>query len=79
MSNTTTSPRPQNVDLSFTSADASHARANNLCHGLGIGRTTLWRWCRDGHFPKPIKLSDRVTVWRMADVREWLAAKGSAA
>lgn len=40
---------------------------------LPIGASTLWRWVKDGKFPKPIKLSDRVTVWRAEDVRTWMA------
>lgn len=38
-----------------------------ICH------STLWRWVKDGKFPKPVKLSDRVTAWRSADLRDWLA------
>lgn len=43
---------------------------------------TLWRKCKSGEFPKPVKLSERVTAWRVEDVRQWLAAhaaKGGAA
>lgn len=40
---------------------------------LPIGATTLWRWVKEGKFPKPIKLSPRVTAWRAEDVREWMA------
>jgi prophage regulatory protein len=33
---------------------------------------TLWRKVKAGTFPKPVKLSERVTAWRVADVREWM-------
>lgn len=33
---------------------------------------TLWRKCQSGDFPKPVKLSERVTAWRVSDVRTWL-------
>lgn len=39
---------------------------------LPIGATTLWRWVNAGTFPKPIKLSERVTVWHVEDVRAWM-------
>lgn len=45
---------------------------------LGVSSATLWRWVKDGVFPKPMKLSANVTAWRMGDVREWLAAKAQA-
>ena len=34
---------------------------------------TLWRKVKDGTFPKPVKLSSRVTVWRVSEIRAWLA------
>lgn len=33
---------------------------------------TLWRKVKDGSFPAPVKLSPRVTAWRVEDVRAWL-------
>jgi len=36
---------------------------------------TLWRRVKLGEFPKPIKLSTRVTAWRVADVRAFLQAQ----
>ena len=38
---------------------------------------TLWRKCKSGDFPKPVKLSERVTAWRVEDVRQWLAAQAA--
>jgi len=39
---------------------------------------TLWRRCRSGQFPKPVKLSERITAWRVGEVRAWLSAQGAA-
>lgn len=39
---------------------------------IPVGATTLWRWVNAGKFPKPIKLSERVTAWRCEDVRAWM-------
>ena len=38
---------------------------------------TLWRRCKAGDFPKPLKLSTRVTVWRADEVRAWIAKQGA--
>ena len=35
---------------------------------LGVGKSTIWRWCKQGKFPRPIKLSQRITRWRAEDV-----------
>jgi len=42
---------------------------------LGVGKTTLWRWVKEGFFPQPIKLSEGVTVWRLSEVQSWLDSK----
>jgi prophage regulatory protein len=55
--------------------DAAMVRANQICGWLGIGRATLWRWQKDGHIVPPVRLSGRVTAWRVGDVRKWLDAK----
>jgi predicted DNA-binding transcriptional regulator AlpA len=36
---------------------------------------TLWRKCKAGQFPKPVKLSERVTAWRVGDIRQFLHAQ----
>jgi predicted DNA-binding transcriptional regulator AlpA len=51
-------------------------QAQLIGHILPIGATTLWRWVNAGKFPKPIKLSARVTAWRAEDVRAWIEAQG---
>lgn len=44
-----------------------------------VGPSTLWRWVAAGRFPKPVKLSARVTAWDVSAVRAWLEAQRSAA
>ncbi len=36
---------------------------------------TLWREVKAGTFPRPIKLSKRVTAWKVGDIRAWLKAR----
>lgn len=40
---------------------------------LPISHATLWRKVSDGTFPRPVKLSQRTTAWRAAEVRRWIA------
>lgn len=39
---------------------------------LPFSSSTLWRKVREGSFPKPLKLSPRVTAWKVGDVRAWI-------
>lgn len=34
-----------------------------------IGRSTWWQGVKDGRFPKPIKLGQRTTAWRVEDIK----------
>ncbi len=41
-----------------------------------ISKSTLWRRVQARTFPEPVKLSERVTVWRVEDVRRWIDTQG---
>lgn len=45
---------------------------------LPFSAPTLWRKVKAGTFPKPIKLSERVTAWKVGTVRAWMAAQAAA-
>lgn len=44
---------------------------------IPFSAATLWRSVKAGTFPAPVKLSDRVTAWRVEDVREWIKARAA--
>ena len=44
-------------------------RKRDLAPIIPVGRSTWWDGVSTGRFPKPIKLSPRVTVWRVEDIR----------
>ena len=45
---------------------------------LPFSAPTLWRMVKAGKFPKPHKLSTRVTAWKVSQVREWMNAQAAA-
>ncbi|MBN8411308.1 helix-turn-helix transcriptional regulator [Halomonas litopenaei] len=37
-----------------------------------VHRNTVYRWARErDDFPRPVKLGDNCTRWRLADLLEW--------
>jgi len=42
---------------------------------LPFSPATIWRKVKEGSFPKPVKLGERITAWRMDDIEAWLAAR----
>jgi len=45
---------------------------------LPFSAPTLWRKVKAGTFPKPIKLSARVTAWNVGMVRAWMTSQAAA-
>lgn len=45
-----------------------YVRAKQIAKDKGISVSTVWRWVQVGILPKPIKLTNRTTVWRAEDV-----------
>ncbi|MFZ2586658.1 MAG: AlpA family phage regulatory protein [Alphaproteobacteria bacterium] len=41
----------------------------------GVGKSTIWNWVKEGRFPKPIKLSARVTCWSAEALHKWIEDK----
>jgi prophage regulatory protein len=64
-------PQTQNDTLKA----GCNMRVSALATRLGISKNTIWRLVRKGEFPKPIKLSEKVTVWKAEDVLAWMKGK----
>lgn len=43
---------------------------------IPVSKSTWWKGCREGHFPKPIKIGTRTTVWRAEDIRQFTERLG---
>jgi prophage regulatory protein len=52
-------------------------REKHVLKLVPVAHSTLWNWVRDKKFPAPIKLSEKVSVWKKDDVSAWIEAKFS--
>ncbi|TAM17608.1 MAG: AlpA family phage regulatory protein [Candidimonas sp.] len=52
--------------------ETGFARLPIVAPAAGVAGSTIWLWVRKGKFPRPVKVSERVTAWRVEDVREWM-------
>lgn len=50
-------------------------RLPEILAALPIGRATIYLKIRRGEFPAPVKLSERIAVWRGEDLLDWLNSK----
>ncbi len=44
-------------------------RIKQVLKFIPVSRSNWWQGVKDGRFPKPLKLSERVTVWKASDIR----------
>lgn len=56
-----------------------YVRLSDLRTIIPLSDSTIWRRVRQGTFPAPVKLSERVTAWRAESIRQWLDAQDQAA
>jgi predicted DNA-binding transcriptional regulator AlpA len=48
-------------------------RQSQLIPGIvPFSSSTLWRKVNAGDFPKPVRLSERITAWPVQDIRDWI-------
>lgn len=45
---------------------------------LPFSSPTLWRKVKAGTFPAPVKISSRVTAWKVESIRAWMSAQVTA-
>lgn len=59
-------------DLATTPATANKPAKKGK---LPVSPATIWRWVREGKFPKPFKLGESVTVWNADEVDAFIAGR----
>ena len=40
----------------------------------GLSRSTIYKFMKDGTFPKAVKIGSRAVGWRRADIDDWLSS-----
>jgi len=43
-------------------------RLRQVLQIIPVSKSVWWEGCKTGRFPKPIKLSERTTAWKAADI-----------
>ncbi len=71
----TPSIKPVHITETYAAAlpTTGYVRLPTVAGVCGIAKSTIWAWTAQGRFPKPVKLSPRVSAWPVAEVRAWLA------
>lgn len=38
-------------------------------------RSTVWRWTKEGKLPRPVKVTNGTTRWKLRDLEAWEAKR----
>lgn len=62
---------------------SGYLNKSSLCVFLGgkekpLGKSTINDWMKEKGFPKPIRLSQTLALWRVSEVVQWVEARASA-
>ena len=52
-----------------------YLRDKQVAEILTIGRSSVWRLVKEGKLPAPLKISERVTVWKLSDIEAFIASR----
>lgn len=71
---------------STTGADSQtsgYLNKSSLCVFLGgkekpLGKSTINDWMKEKGFPKPIRLSQTLALWRVSEVIQWVETQAAA-
>lgn len=53
-----------------TLPETGFVRLPQILQVFPVSKSTWWAGVKDGRFPKSIKLSHRITVWRAEDIHD---------
>ena len=62
--------------MSFHAAlpETGFVRLPQILSVFPVSRSAFWAGIKAGKYPKPVKLSERTTAWRVEDIRELIAS-----
>ena len=49
-------------------------RLSQILGLIPVGRSTWWAGVKSGRYPKPVKLGERTTAWRVEDINSLIGS-----
>ena len=59
----------------ITLPETGFVRLGQVLKVFPVSKSTWWAGVKDGRFPQPVKLSEKITAWRVEDIRALIASK----
>lgn len=65
------------VDTARSLPEAGFVRLPQILACYPVSRSAWWAGVKNGKYPAPVKLSERITAWRVEDIRRLIAEKSA--
>ena len=59
--------------------DSPYQTRNQLEKLFKVSSATIYRWIKEGIFPKPVRLGPNMVRWKASDIEAWMMQKEMAA
>jgi len=46
---------------------------DDIAESLKVKKSTVMQWVKDGKFPPPMKLDDRIPLWSLFVIEDWVS------
>ena len=56
------------LDTSLPSNAHTYLTVGQVAAKFSVSTDTIWRWKRNGDFPKPVRVGPNCTRWRLSDI-----------
>lgn len=53
----------------------SFIKLKEVMHATGLGRSSIYKFMEEGHFPQSISLGARAIAWQESDIQNWIQSK----
>lgn len=52
-------------------------RRKEVIEMVGYSASSIWRRCKEGSFPRPVRLGPSAVAWRLSELEEWMRSRQS--
>jgi len=58
--------------------DSPYQTRQQIENVIQASRATIYRWIKEGNFPKPVHIGPNMVRWKASDLEVWLAEREAA-
>lgn len=61
--------------VQINGANERFVRVREVAQIIGYSVTSVWRRCKDGSFPLPVRIGPGAVAWRHSEIEAWMNSR----